>query len=113
MQPWKCIEFWALVSLKQLTSKHSRLSLACGEFRTNNRNHSLWSTRGNRLGKHDSTFLVGGLLIVELKAIDCLQPIHQAQVINYLKATSCELGLLINFNVTLLKDGLKRVVLTQ
>ena len=69
--------------------------------------------KGRPVGEARLDLLVDGLLIVELKAVDSLQPIHQAQVINYLKATGCELGLLINFNVTLLKDGLKRVVLTQ
>ncbi|MCA9239368.1 MAG: GxxExxY protein [Planctomycetales bacterium] len=70
------------------------------------------SYKGNPVGEARLDLLVSGLLVVELKAVDSIHPIHQAQVINYLKATGCELGLLINFNVTLLKDGLKRIVLT-
>jgi GxxExxY protein len=50
-------------------------------------------------------------LIVELKAVDHLMPIHTAQVISYLKATGCSLGLLINFNVKMLKQGIKRIAL--
>jgi GxxExxY protein len=50
-------------------------------------------------------------LIVELKAIDQFHPIHEAQLITYLKLTGVRTGLLINFNVRLLKDGLKRIVL--
>jgi PD-(D/E)XK nuclease superfamily protein len=51
-------------------------------------------------------------LIVELKAADRLLPIHQAQVLSYLKATGHQLGLLINFHESLLKHGIKRIVLT-
>jgi GxxExxY protein len=50
-------------------------------------------------------------LIVELKAVESLIPLYTAQVISYLKATKLHLGLLINFNVTLLTRGLKRIAL--
>ena len=56
-------------------------------------------------------FLVGGLVVVELKAIDQLAPIHQAQVLTYLKLADCRLGLLVNFNVMRLRAGIKRMVL--
>jgi GxxExxY protein len=49
-------------------------------------------------------------VIIELKAINELLPIHQAQVLTYLKLTKMKLGLLINFNVLLLKDGINRIV---
>jgi GxxExxY protein len=55
--------------------------------------------------------LVEGEVIVELKAIDALHPIHTAQVLSYLKLAGLQVGLLINFNVLLLKDGIRRVVL--
>jgi GxxExxY protein len=48
---------------------------------------------------------------VELKAVQNLTPIHEAQVLSYLKITGYPLALLINFNVTLLKDGIKRIIL--
>jgi GxxExxY protein len=54
--------------------------------------------------------LVGGRVIVELKCVDEFAPIHQAQVISYLKATGLRLGLLLNFKKALLKDGIKRIV---
>ena len=57
-------------------------------------------------------FLVGKRLVLELKACNGLNEIHQAQVINYLRAISRPLALLINFNVLRLKDGLRRIVLT-
>jgi GxxExxY protein len=55
--------------------------------------------------------LIGGRIIVELKAVESLAPIHEAQLLSYLKATGLRLGLLINFRVPLLKDGLRRIVL--
>jgi len=50
-------------------------------------------------------------LIVELKSVDALHDIHLAQVLTYLKLTNCRLGLLLNFNVKLMKLGIKRVIL--
>ncbi len=49
-------------------------------------------------------------MVVEIKAIDEIAPIHHAQLLTYLKAADKQVGLLMNFNVTVLKDGLKRVV---
>jgi GxxExxY protein len=54
--------------------------------------------------------LVNNLVIVEVKAVDRFAPIHEAQVITYLKLTGCKLGLLLNFNELRLRDGIKRVV---
>jgi len=54
--------------------------------------------------------LVGGRVITDLKTVDTLAPIHQAQALSYLKTTGLRLGLLINFKVQILKDGIKRVV---
>jgi GxxExxY protein len=51
------------------------------------------------------------LVVVELKTVDELAPIHDAQVLTYLKLTGLKVGLLINFNVPVLKDGIKRLVL--
>ncbi|MDJ1168436.1 GxxExxY protein [Roseofilum sp. BLCC_M154] len=54
--------------------------------------------------------LVENQVIVELKAVQALQPIHQAQLLTYLKLCQLRLGLLINFNVPILKQGIKRLV---
>ena len=54
--------------------------------------------------------LVENKVIIEIKAVEALNDIHLAQVLTYLKLSSCKLGLLINFNVTLIKNGIKRVV---
>jgi GxxExxY protein len=54
--------------------------------------------------------LVGGRIIVELKAVESIAPIHEAQLISYLKSTGLRLGLIINFRVPMLKDGVRRIV---
>ena len=53
--------------------------------------------------------IVDGSVIVEIKAVDRVVPVHQAQLLTYLKLTGCAAGLLINFNVSKLVDGVKRV----
>ncbi len=55
--------------------------------------------------------VVDGSVIIEVKSLDVLAPIQDAQVLTYLKLSGIRLGLLINFNVVLLKQGLKRLVL--
>ena len=54
--------------------------------------------------------IVDDKLLIEIKSIEALAPVHYKQVITYLKLTNLKLGLLINFNVALIKDGIKRVV---
>ena len=49
-------------------------------------------------------------IIIEIKAVDVVIPVHEAQIISYLKLSGKKLGFLINFNVTLLKDGFRRYV---
>ena len=69
--------------------------------------------KNREIGKHKIDLLVGGLLIVELKTVEALAEIHTAQIISYLKATGLSLGLLINFNVPILKNGIQRIVYTD
>jgi len=58
----------------------------------------------------EKNFLVEELVIVELKSVDSLDPIHEAQILTYLKLTGLKVGLLINFNVPVLRDGIKRLI---
>lgn len=64
-----------------------------------------------RIGESRLDFLIENSLVVELKAVASLTPLHEAQTISYLKATKKNLALLINFNVPLLKNGIKRIIL--
>ena len=54
--------------------------------------------------------VVEDLVIVEIKSVDAISPVHQAQIISYLKLSGKSLGLLINFNVVHLKEGIRRFV---
>ena len=67
--------------------------------------------QGEIVGKGRVDFLVEDKVIVELKAVEILAPIHTAQAISYLRATKLPLAILINFNVKRLVDGIKRVAL--
>ncbi len=55
-------------------------------------------------------FLVEKKVVVEVKAIEAFNDVHIAQVITYLKLSKCKIGLLLNFNVKSLKDGIKRII---
>jgi GxxExxY protein len=63
------------------------------------------------LGHHRLDLFVDERLIVELKSVEQLHPVHVAQVASYLRLTRARVGLLVNFNVPLLKQGIRRVVL--
>ncbi len=68
--------------------------------------------KGHQVGEGRLDILVERRLIVELKAVEELAPIHTAQALSYLKATGLKLALLMNFNVPTLKDGIRRIVLS-
>ena len=68
--------------------------------------------KGERVGENlRLDLIVGGKVVVELKAVKKLEPIHESQLLTYMKLTGCRVGLLINFNVPVLKHGIKRMVL--
>ena len=69
--------------------------------------------KGKRVGKGSMDILVGGTLVVELKTVEALNEVHRAQAVAYLNATHHKLALLINFNVAMLKDGIRRVIQTS
>ena len=64
----------------------------------------------NKTEQEISDMLVNDVVVLELKCVEELQPIHVAQVLTYLKMTNLQLGLLINFKVDLLRKGIKRIV---
>jgi GxxExxY protein len=69
--------------------------------------------KGKIVGDSRLDFLVGGALVIELKAIEAIHPIYPAKVLHYLKMCNLQLGLIINFHVVLLKDGIKRIARTH
>jgi GxxExxY protein len=67
--------------------------------------------KGRPLGKYEVDLIVEDLVVVEIKSVSHLTPVFEAQVLTYLRLTEKRLGLLVNFNSRLLKDGIKRLVL--
>ena len=111
-----------------LAGSISCLARVCWSSRTSIVSHNEISRRGLRVqrqlalpiiyggekldaGYRSSILVVEGAVIVEIKSIDALAPIHDAQVLTYLKLSGLRIGLLMNFNVALLKQGLERFVL--
>lgn len=66
--------------------------------------------KGVNVGDGRADIVVDQRIIIELKTVEATKDIHRAQVISYLKATGIRLGLLINFNTPLLKDGIQRII---
>jgi GxxExxY protein len=69
--------------------------------------------KGKVVGQGQMDLLIGDRLVVEIKAVEALAPIHGVQLRSYLKATGLTLGLLINFNVPLLRQGVRRIIFTS
>jgi len=67
--------------------------------------------RGVVLCQQRLDLVVAGKVLLEVKAVERLAPVHQAQVLSYLRVSGLRVGLLMNFNVTVLPDGLRRIVL--
>jgi GxxExxY protein len=68
--------------------------------------------RGKTIGEYKPDMLVNDLVIVEIKSVERFDPVFEAQVLTYLKITGKHVGLLINFNSRLVKDGIKRFILS-
>jgi len=69
--------------------------------------------KGVRVGRGYADLLIDRRLVVEIKASDALHDRHLAQTLSYLRATGYQLGLLLNFNVAVLRHGIRRVALTR
>ena len=66
--------------------------------------------RGQLIGHHRVDLHIEGRLVAEVKSVESLHPVHVAQVVSYLRLTGARAGLLVNFNVPLLKQGIRRIV---
>lgn len=69
------------------------------------------SYKGIQVGNHRLDLLVEDTIIVELKAVDALGPVHKAQLISYLRTTNLRLGYIFNFNAPVLRNAMERIVL--
>ena len=67
--------------------------------------------RGRLIGGQRVDFIVSNTVILEIKAVSRMDPVFQAKLISYLRTTELRAGLLINFNLPLLKEGIKRIVI--
>ena len=70
------------------------------------------SYKGHLVAESRLDLLIENELVVELKSVESLSAVHTAQVVSYLRAGAFEVGLLINFNVAVLRNGIRRVVLS-
>ena len=70
----------------------------------------LWY-KGELLGEHRPDLIVGDQVVVEVKSIERLAPVHTAQMLTYLRVAQLRVGLILNFNSAVLRDGIKRVLL--
>ena len=67
--------------------------------------------KGETIGEYKPDMLINDLVVVEIKSVERFDPVFEAQVLTYLKITRKRVGLLINFNSRLVKDGIKRFIL--
>ena len=67
--------------------------------------------KGNSIGNYRLDYLIDNKVILELKCVEAIKSIHIAQVLTYLRAENTRVGLVINFNVDRLKDGIRRIIL--
>lgn len=67
--------------------------------------------KGRLIGEHRPDLVVSNAVIVEIKSVEALAPIHTAQLVAYLRLTNLKVGLLLNFNSVVLRQGIRRVVL--
>lgn len=65
--------------------------------------------KGQSVGDYRIDVLVDKRVIIELKSVERILPVHQSQIMTYLKITGCRLGLLMNFNVKMMKQGITRI----
>ena len=112
MQLSRYIASWDLASSSRSTRKPCQSSSPCEELRSVGRFRSRWNTIVS-VGHARLDLVVADRLVLELKACESVLPIHLAQLLSYLEATGQPLGLLINFNVRFLRQGIRRVILTH
>lgn len=86
------------------------LELRTQGFRVETERPVPFAYRGVPIAQFKVDIIVEDLVVIEVKSVKALEPVHQAQIITYLKLTGCPVGLLMNFNAPLLTNGVRRVV---
>src|SRR3989442_3303829 len=98
---------WSLPT-RRVSSSNSETAAS----KLSSRSHSRWCTRmsSSTAGMYRLDLVIEGRVIVEIKAVERLTTVHEAQLLSYLRLCGCKLGLLINFHVSMLKNGVRRIV---
>ncbi len=96
--------------LESFYERALHIELAIAGLRCESQGEAPVEYRGQSIGLHRLDLVVESLIVVELKAVECIHPLHKAQVISYWRIARLPLGLLLNFNVPVLKDGIVRIV---
>jgi GxxExxY protein len=92
-------------------SRACALELSAGDLQFESEKRVPVRYRGRVLCYQRIDFVVEGRLVLEIKSVDHIHPVHVAQTVSYLRITGLRLGLVVNFNVSLLRHGLRRVIL--
>jgi GxxExxY protein len=71
------------------------------------------SYRGEIIAEYRPDIVVEGLVVLEIKTVEHLLPVHRSQMLTYLRVTRCEVGLILNFNEEVMRSGIRRVVLAR
>jgi GxxExxY protein len=87
------------------------IELAANQIRFEREKHYPVTYRGQLLSHQHLDIVVDGQLVLEIKSVAQLNPVHRAQLLTYLHVSKLPVGLLMNFNVAILQEGLKRVIL--
>ena len=97
--------------LEKIYSRAVCVELASAGIRfEREKRYSVWY-RGQLLCEQYLDFVVGNQIVLEIKSIDQLAPVHHAQILNYMRVAHLRAGLLMNFNVVILPDGMSRKIL--
>jgi GxxExxY protein len=96
--------------LESIYGRALAIELRCRNMRLDEQHGMAVRYRGEVVAHHRLDLLVERCVVVEVKAVKKLRPIHQAQLLSYLKASGYRVGLLMNFNVRLFRNGLQRFV---
>ena len=89
---------------------HFAWSWTVEDFDSTARSQLSFGTKSGKYRGRKWILIVENLVLVEIKTVPRLRPVHRAQVISYLKTTGLRVGILMNFNVGILKQGLQRVI---